>query len=245
MTVPLSLTVEERRFFRDQLRDARSTALLDAEGYHPIVTALERLGSALDPTHNGLGQFQDVLLEVTREAWADDEAGDACASAEVLFTAVRNGRNEAVHQGVYARHLVRHCVELALLIEEGLMAGSQRVSDFMVRGAVCVEPWHQVGFARQQMLTNSFSYLPIFVEGAWKMVSDHAVASYRANSAKPREALRQRIAVAARDALFLEPAVVVGPETPVPEAIKVSRGKPVLIVEEEHLIGIATPFDFL
>lgn len=37
------LTSAERRFFRDQLREARAAALLDAEGFHPIVAAHERL----------------------------------------------------------------------------------------------------------------------------------------------------------------------------------------------------------
>jgi hypothetical protein len=176
-----TLSIEARRLFRDQLRDARAAALLDAEGFHPIVAALERLGSALCLTAKNLGNFRDPLLAVARRAKAASAAGDdrsAFTPPASLFSAVKNGRNDAVHQGAPARHLVRHCVELALLIEEGLMADSTFVADFMVRDPVCAELWQQVVIARQRMLTSSFSNLPIWLNGKWKLLSDYAVASY-------------------------------------------------------------------
>jgi hypothetical protein len=51
------------------------------------------------------------------------------------------------------------------------------VADFMVRSPVTVEPWHTVGHIRRQMLLNSFSYLPIFWDGNWHLISDMAIAS--------------------------------------------------------------------
>jgi hypothetical protein len=45
----IQLQLGQRRFFRDQLREARSIALLDGEGFQAIVSALERLGFRFRP----------------------------------------------------------------------------------------------------------------------------------------------------------------------------------------------------
>src|SRR5262249_10033115 len=122
------LTCDERRFFRDQLREARAEALLDGEGFLPIVAAVERLGSMINPTGKNLGQFKDPLVAIARRgAVASITASGRgyFTPPEVLFTVVKDGRNDAVHQGAFARHLVRHCVELALLLEKGLMIDSR------------------------------------------------------------------------------------------------------------------------
>ena len=245
----ITLTKEERRFFRDQLRDAREVALLDAEGFHPIVTALERLGAVLQRDGNNLGDFQEPLLSIARQA-KSTPLGDAdrglFTPVEVLYASVKNGRNDAVHQGAYARHLVRHCVELAILIEEGLVADLKCVADFMVRSPACAETWQPVALARQRMLTSSYSYLPIRVDGEWKLISDYAIASYLSTAGRPRDALRERIAVVyERGALSLETAALVGPHASIQQALEISGGRPVLVVEDQRLLGLATPFDFL
>jgi predicted transcriptional regulator len=243
------LTADEKRFFRDQLRAARAGALLDAESFYPLVAALERLGAALMPTGKNLGAFRDDLLSVAGQAPASPVDSDDRANfmpLDVLFLAVKNGRNDAVHQGAFARHLVRHCVQLALLVEDGLMADSRCVADFMVRDAVCAEPWQQVAVARQRMLIGSYSYLPIWISDEWRLLSDHAVASYLVSAAKPVEAIRKRIStVFETQELALEPAVVLDPDTSVAEAIKTSLGRPVIVVQGGRLVGIATSFDFL
>jgi hypothetical protein len=243
------LPLDQRRFFRDQLREARAAALLDGEGFHSIVSSLERLGSMLNPAGKSLGQFQSQLLMVARKATSAPVDGDdrgTYTPLDALFAAVREGRNDAVHQGAYARHLVRHCVELALFVEEGLMAGANRVVDYMVRTPACAEAWQPIALARQQMLTNSFSYLPIWFEDRWHLLSDHAVASYLADSSNPREAVRQRIGAACeRGELLLERAVAVDTSVEVREALKVCGGRPVLVVDDHRLLGIVTPFDLL
>lgn len=247
--MPYTLTREQRRFFRDQLRDARAAALLDAEGFQPIVAALERLGSALCPICKNLGEYRKELLLVAHEAKpasALDDDRSTGTPPEVLLSVVKNGRNDAVHQGAHARHLVRHCVELALVIEEGLMADFRCVADFMVRDPACAQPWQQVAIARQIMLTSSFSNLPISLTGEWKLLSDYAIASYMSRSANPREALRMRIEeVFESGALTLDPAVVLKPDVTIEVAVRDSAGRPVLVVNDGQLLGIATPFDFL
>jgi len=243
------LRAEERRFFRDQLRQARAVALLDGEGFHPIVAALERLGSILNPVGKNLGQFREPLLALARRGkfapGLDDQRG-FYTPLEVLFVAVRNGRNDAVHQGAYARHLVRHCIELALHIEDGLMADSKCIADYMVRDPACAQPWQPIALARQQMLTHSFSHLPILFQEQWGLLSDYAIALYLSSSVNPGQALRARIAEACdTSALALEKAVVVSPETSLAQALELGAGRPVLVVEDGRLVGIATPFDFL
>ncbi len=244
-----TLQPEERCYFRDQLRQARSQALLDGEGFHPIVAALERLGSMLNPQGKNLGQFRESLLAVAAVGKSAPATGDERAlhmPLDVLFAAVKNGRNDAVHQGAYARHLVRHCIELALHIEDGLMADAKCVADYMVRDPACAQPWQPIALARQQMLTNSFSHLPLFLNERWNLLSDYAIASYLAHSSNPAQALKERIAVACeRDALPLEPAVVVSSDTLIARALQMGRGRPVLVIEGARLLGIATPFDFL
>jgi hypothetical protein len=244
-----NLPPKQRRFFRDQLREARAGALLDSEGFHPIVAAFERLGAILNSKGVSLGHYRDSLLMVARRAKAvpseHDDRG-TYTPLEVLFTVVKDGRNDAVHQGAYARHLVRHCIELALHIEEGLMADSKSVADFMVRVPTCAEAWQPVALARQQMLTNSFSFLPIWFGEQWQLLSDHAIALYLSESPNQRDAVRDRISEACESgALVLAPAVVVEPEMEVRQALQICHGRPVLIVEAGRLVGIATPFDLL
>jgi hypothetical protein len=52
------------------------------------------------------------------------------------------------------------------------------VGNFMVRSPTLINDWHPISFARQIMLTNSFSFLPIQLDGKWKLVSDSGVAAY-------------------------------------------------------------------
>jgi len=95
------MTPEQRRFFRDQLRDARAAALLDAEPFHQVVTALEHLGSMLHPRGNGLGQYREVLLPIAQRAESHWNAAGTDATdvaVENLYRRVVGGRNDALHQ---------------------------------------------------------------------------------------------------------------------------------------------------
>jgi hypothetical protein len=243
-----TLTFAESRFFRDQLRAARAEAVQDAEGFHGIVTALESLGSLLHPGGTGLGHYEADLVQIARRALTAPSGGDdrgLHTPIEALYRAVRNGRNDAVHQGAYARHLVRHCTELALLIEEGLMEGRDTIGDFMVSDPVCAEAWQPVSMARQKMLAASFSYLPVRVDEKWMLLSDHAIARYLTKADQPKDAVRARIGVAYEEGrLELRSAPVVDPAEPVAQALERCDGA-LLIVHEGRLLGIATPFDFL
>ncbi len=62
------------------------------------------------------------------------------------------------------------------------MADRHTVNDYMVRGAVCAEPWQPISLIRQQMLAHSYSYLPVLLteedSPVWHLISDHWVATY-------------------------------------------------------------------
>lgn len=245
------LTADQRLYFRDELRAARARALLNAEGFEPIIVALERLGSLLHPTGRSLGDYHDVLLTIARDSTHGTLDGcmpEVISSLDSLYKNVRVGRNQAVHEGAHARHLVRHCVELALAVEGGLMKDHRCVADFMVRAPVCSEIWQQVAFARQQMLVNSFSYLPVKWLGKWVVVSDGAIARYLAKQADADKALKRTLESAVDSGeLGLEPAFCVRPEAAVLEVICSATENVVLITTEDEgaLLGIATFFDFL
>lgn len=135
-------TPEARRFFRDELRNARARSLSDAEGFHYIVTAMERLGAYMNGGGAGFRKCRQPFCALLDNAGTQTAPPRSLVTPfDVLFELVRDNRNSAVHEGAYARHLTRHCAELALLLEDALMANTDQISDFMVREPVCVEPW--------------------------------------------------------------------------------------------------------
>jgi CBS domain-containing protein len=100
------------------------------------------------------------------------------------------------------------------------------------------------------MLKNSFTYLPVLLnnEGQprWGLVSDYHVAQYLRQ--KDRKARLGRTLDCARkeDPTLIEPTEPCFENTSVVEALKMSKGKAVIVIDrEERLVGIVTPFDFL
>jgi CBS domain-containing protein len=246
MLVFRDLDPEVRRFHRDELRRARTAALDDAEGFLPIIQALERLGRYLMPGANGLGPVQPALKAVAEASPLFHPAPDHATEFDVLYEIVRRGRNDALHDGAFARNLTQRSIELALLIEEGLMAGMDRIADFMVRSPVMAEPWHPVSFARQQMLLHSFSFLPLKQPDGWYLLSDWAVACFLAKHGHSPRVLSRHIGNAVDEGeLGTTPCVVVAPEAPKSEVVVRLDGKPAVVVGDGNLLGIVTPFDLL
>jgi len=101
------------------------------------------------------------------------------------------------------------------------------------------------------MLKNSFTYLPLFSdkEGQqrWLLVSDYHVAHYlRLGNRKAR--LAKTLDAAISEGLVVEPVDTCFADTSVAEALKMSNGKPLIVIDSKHperLVGIVTPFDFL
>jgi CBS domain-containing protein len=283
--------------FLNQFRAARAMALRDAEAFHDIIIAIEKLGFAetmggyppdcvtrMKNIANGIQDIADCnkkpkpvlntyskplsqIAELSALAsYIPSQHQTWHSSFSDLFETVREGRNDAMHQGVFARNLTNHSVQLALILEDALMSGLSRVSDFMVREPVCAHESQPVSFARQQMLANSFSYLPIKIGENWHLISDYSVARFLRTFASQKPASenapsstavesanqerKQRLSMLLRDAIEMKPDIMEEAETVAPgeaiqEVVKKVNGKPLLVIEHGRLVGVLTSYDLL
>jgi hypothetical protein len=229
----------QKSFFRDQLRSARAVALADAEGFHAVIRVVELIGQQLGRNISGLGGYKTILSVL---ASASPLATDLPSQWPgyhtefgALYEEMRQARNDAVHQGAYARTLTDHAVELSIILEDALMTDASKVSQFMVRNVVDAKPWHPVSYVRQQMLTHAFSYLPIWHADAWKLIPEYSVAQLLRNA--PSKATRRRRLAAlvsdtvAESSLELVDARTVCPEMPITEALQFVRERLILVVD--------------
>jgi hypothetical protein len=177
--------------FADQLRAARHAALKDAEDFDEIIHVVERLGSYLTKEkfadvgdYGSLKKYKPSLVELA----ASNSGLAFCLPVlfrnvltpfDQLYELVSTARNDAMHQGAFARHLTVHAIELAIILEDALTnLKNPAVCDFMVRNPVCAELWQPIGLIRQQMLVNSYSYLPVLRDKHWYLISDVEIAIY-------------------------------------------------------------------
>src|SRR5690242_4849541 len=113
--------------FRDQLRQARASALRDAEAFDEILFVFERLGAYVYGQMGDLGKYLEALKTVAVGSPMAVEIPAKLAEHscfEMKYEIVRKARNDAFHQGALARHLTVNAIELSLILEEGLMSGS-------------------------------------------------------------------------------------------------------------------------
>lgn len=246
---------EVASFFRDQFRQARAVALQDAEGFQEIIFVLERLGAYLIGQIKDLDKYRDALgTEALNSPLADDIPSRHNiwhSKFSAIYELVRVARNDALHQGAFARHLTNNVIHLALVVEDALMSNANTVGEFMVREPICASLWQPMSFIRQQLLKYSFTYLPLSSgnedQPRWSLVSDYRVAHYlRQGDRKTR--LAKTLESAIKEGLMLEQANTCFVDTGVGEALETSKGKPVLVMDgdrPERLVGIVTPFDLL
>jgi hypothetical protein len=248
------ISTEARITFRDQLREARALAINDAEAYDQLLFSIERLGSALSRAVGGLKDFEQSLTSLAGNSalakFVPKQWRDWHTPFPTLYDMVRDARNDALHLGAFARHLTAHAIQLEIILEDALMSQAKTVSDFMVRSPVCAGLWQPISFIRQQMLANSFSYLPVLKDGKWYLVSDLSIATYLRAKANER---KQRLAHTLLDAiesggLQLLGAICFQADANIDQVIKTFDGRPVLVChrnDHEELIGILTAFDIL
>ena len=95
--------------FRDQLRDARAVALKDAEAFEQLIFVFERMGVYLTGKIQDLWHYaNDLAREAARSPLAESIPAilsEWQSPFSKLYDLVRTGRNDALHQGAYARHL--------------------------------------------------------------------------------------------------------------------------------------------
>jgi CBS domain-containing protein len=283
MTDLFSGNIESRIYFRDLFRDARAKALSNSESFQDILFSLEKMGMFLfikraeqdakykkdlqKPSLFTLGSsYRCVIKELISPS-------NSIQFSE-LYDIVLDGRNDAMHQGAYARHLTDNCVQLALIIEDALMSSMERkVSNYMVRNVVQALPWQPISFIRQQMLSNSFSYIPLLVNSSsemdsktkWVLLSDAHLTRYLADSKinkyeKSNKDIKnerhERLVTIVEDAIKQNPfdtedisAKTCKPDDTVDDVLeKIENGKPVIVIDGEdieRIVGIVTAFDLI
>ncbi len=254
--------------FRDKFREARHAALKDAEAFDEVLFVLERFGSFLRREIRALGAYASHIAAAARYSPLAEQVPAAWPSFHTGFDdsyeLVRTARNDAMHQGAFARHLTNHALELTLVLEDALMDGSHVISQFMVKSPVCACLWHPISFIRQTLLLNSFTYLPVEVNGdkdhPWQLVSDCLLAQYLRRDVDA-ETRHRRLAKSLSEAIEEKGIVLLKPRTfdagaPVNDIFKDHDHLPVLVTTKsqksnapgarsEELVGILTPFDVL
>lgn len=263
--MPRTLSPEERQHYRDELRAARYSALADSEGFLAICYALESLGLGLLGRKADLGKYEPNLKQVAMQSVVLSELTNSFPETftqfDALFELVRTARNDAMHTGVYARHAAAAGIELCIGLEEALMNTKEThmprklVKDYMVKSPIVVESWQPVAYARQLMLTHSFSFLPVKL-GTWKLVSETAMARYiqfGGNAGSDwAKLLGTSIEDAAGSGLALLDAKVVGLDDDVRKLLKnLSDAQALeqhlwLVVDgKDKLCGVLSPFELL
>lgn len=256
-----ALCPEERFFFRDRLREARYAALADAEGFQQMCFAIEALGKRINPTAKSLGECRDKLQQLANTSALIPGAADeqrAIKTFHALFTSIKEARNDAMHTGAYARHVAADAVTLCMVLEDALMVEknleneSKRLTagDFMVSSPVIVHPWQTVEHARQLMLLNSFSYLPIWFENKWWLIADIAVAKYLRPSWPAKRRLKMTLEQAYQDELIFEFTEPVNRNDGVAELLDRQQQPGLWLVRDDnyppgHLIGVLSPFELM
>ena len=238
--------------YRDEIRKARHAVTEERAGYEVIVQAVERLGAYLWNPKNRKNGFGDLgkYKQALKVLFPMD--------FDHVYERVRIGRNAGVHQGAEARPLVQNAVELAIMLEHALREKSKmdKAGEIMASPVVRTYTWEPVAQARQKMLAESYSALPLWCKeceggvGDWFVITADAIVEWlqEAPSWTCRiEREKMQLVDAIKEKLKLSKACTTGPE----KEIKLPEdGWPggVLLVtngEQRDLIGVVTAFDLL
>ena len=248
------MTLVASGYFRSELLKAREDALKDAEAFDGIIHVVEKLGQFLLGEIKDLGRYQNDIEKVAKESPLAVEIPDLFRNIHtpfnLLYSIVRNARNDAMHIGASARHLTQHTIELALILEDAMRTYemSEKVSDYMVRNPVCAQLWQPISFIRQQMLTNSFTYLPVFhPERKWCLVSDFQVAKYLQIPTNNERKKRLAAPLGKATEINLHSVELRSGNVSITEIMNNFGSEPILVGEnsEAGLEGILTAFDLL
>lgn len=253
-------------YFRDELRKGRAAVLRDAENFLGIATTLENLGSYVlrESTDLVTGrpralELRKALARVAKSSVMGRELPPELRPYHVSFERALQvffrARNAAVHEGALARHLTVMAQDIALVLEEALMATATIASELMVRDPVIASSWQPISYVRRTMLLNSFSYLPIWWpkgdEGKWRVLADADLVKYMRRAPSENEE-RKKLTATVGEAiesgqLEFHNVALIRPDTEVREFSDRIGPLPALIVNTGNgeLLGIVTAFDLL
>ena len=256
------MTHKSALYFRDAFREARLKVLANAEHYQELLFVLERLGKHLTGKGGGLGGAELAILGLVAKHGTlqgqpagnlSTQMGTGELGVVELYDLVRRARNDAMHEGAFARNLAVHLVQLSIILEDALVnkAHCKTVKHYMVRHPICAQPWEPVGFIRQIMLEHSFSFLPVQIGEKWEIVSDRAVSAYlwqQSMGVGGKKKLERPL----QEAIKTQCAITTTPDTCVHTVLKeypavIDQGHPILVKSgnDETLLGIITAFDLL
>jgi predicted transcriptional regulator len=249
------LSEDARRSFRVKFREARAQAIGDAENFHAILQNLERLGNTLLPTGLSLNDYKYEIVELAKESPLAFEIPKNFrylhTSFDTLYDIVKDARNDALHQGAYARHLTIHAIELSLILEDAMSKGLKLVTDYMVKNIICAELWQPISHIRQVMLANNFSFMPfqnVFKE--WCFISDNLLANMLINESKTKRT--EILSFTLEEAIHKFPnnfdkikTKPIDSSRTLDSLLNKFEKAPLLICEGEKIIGIITAFDIM
>ena len=243
--------------YRDEIRTARYAVTEKGAGYEIIVQAVERLGAyrwnpGSDAGQFGdLGRYREVLMDLVRDFVVTEHFNR-------VYERVRIGRNAGVHQGAEARPLIQNAVELAIMLEHALRekSGMNKAREVMVSPVVRTYTWEPVAQARQKMLAESYSALPLWqkkcegCEGGWSVITADAIVKWLQEAPDRTcriEREKMQLSGAIREGLKTAKACKTGPEEEIELPDDGWRGGVLLVTngEQHDLIGIVTAFDLL
>ena len=95
---------------------------------------VERLGSFLYEKVGDLGKYKKHLEQLAIKsplAWAVPQECESHIPFSQLYDVVRIARNDALHQGAFARHLTTHAIEISIVLEDALMNSFDKVGELV------------------------------------------------------------------------------------------------------------------
>jgi hypothetical protein len=247
--------------YRDHLRAARYAALADAEGFGAICFALEALGLRLLGEQGTLETYRYRIAKYAIRSPILNELVTSNASRfksfKALYKTVQVARNDAMHIGAYARHATEAAIELCIGLEEALMAEVERtVSNMMVSSPVTVADWQVLAHARQLMLMHSFSFLPVWLDKSWWLISELGLAKFLSVNRDMKRARLgltiQKAKEAGMEMIELSDDDLLRADMSIDAALQhapVKHGPMLWLVVDkehpEHLAGVLSPFELM
>jgi CBS-domain-containing membrane protein len=162
-----------------------------------------------------------------------------------------------MHIGAYARHATEAAIELCIGLEEALMAEVERtVSNMMVSSPVTVADWQVLAHARQLMLMHSFSFLPVWLDKSWWLISELGLAKFLSVNRDMKRARLgltiQKAKEAGMEMIELSDDDLLRADMSIDAALQhapVKHGPMLWLVVDkehpEHLAGVLSPFELM
>lgn len=215
--------------------------LRDSEAFLAGAQVLEYVGQTISRKIKiGLRSYENEIWLLAKETGIDE------TEFRRVFGVIVTARNDAVHDGAWARHLSTRVVDLLLILEEGVTMKMNRVEDLMVRDPIRAEGWHLMNHLRKKMLESSFSHLPFVDDQAnWFLVSDVNLMLFMRANPKSHLSLSEAVQ---NGSLALVPAQTCHGEELIVDILTKTKQGPLLVIDDAkptRLVGILTAFDLL